>query len=64
MEKERRVEAHDSVERERMTLASLRRELELERDSSRALDHKAKAKIAELKSSLDMERARTEEINR
>lgn len=64
MERERRMEAQDAAERERMTVASLRRELELQRDTSRTTDVKSKAKIAELKSALDMERAKSEEVNR
>ena len=54
----------ESLERERVALASTQRELSLEKDQHRGMESKYKAKVAEMRAALEMEKARCEEANR
>ena len=63
-EKQSHLEAVSALERERLTVSSLRRELDLERDQLRNSQNKYKAKIEQLRASCDVQKARCEEINK
>ncbi len=58
------MEAVTALERDRMTLASLHRELDLEKDQHRNAETKYKAKLTELRTVIDMEKAHVEEMSR
>ena len=63
-EKQSHLEAVSALERERLTVSSLRRELDLERDQLRNSQNKYKAKIEQLRASCEVQKARCEEINK
>ena len=53
MERERRQETSSMLAQERLTVNSLRRELDMEKTQHHKTDTRYKAKVAELKSSND-----------
>lgn len=63
-EKERSDEATHTLEREKHVVGGLRRDLNLEKDQIRSIENKHRAKLAELKTQLEMERARREELDK
>lgn len=62
-EKERSAEATSALDRERMRVTTLQRELEVEREKHHATDVKYKSKVSELKSSVESEKTRNDELN-
>ena len=64
LEREQCTAAKSSLERERVTSGSLRRELDLEREQHRQTKNKYKTKVTELKTNLEVEKSKTDEINR
>ena len=63
-EKQSHLEAVSALERERMTVASLRREVDLERDQHCNTHTKYKAKVEQMRASLELHKSRAEEINK
>ena len=64
LEKERRTEAQTSLDNEKVVCAGVRRDLELERSTRHHVENKYKGRIAELRTAIELDRAKNEEINR
>ena len=64
LEREQCTAAKSSLERERVTSGSLRRELDLEREQHRQTKNKYKTKVTELKTNLEVEKSKCDEVNR
>ena len=62
-DKEQLSEANSTLERERMTGNSLRRELDMERDQHRTTERQYKSKVTELRATAETEKARNDELN-
>ena len=64
IEREHCASAQSALERERVTLASLRREVEVEKEQHRATKNKYKAKVTELRTAIDVEVSKADDVNR
>ena len=63
-EKERRLQAVTALEKEQMNVDRLKRELAFERDQVRSLQTQQKSKVYEIRTALELEKSRAEEMNR
>ena len=64
VEKERRQEVEGKQTSESLTIASLRRELQMEKDQHHNTETRYKGKVAELKAELELQKAKVDELNR
>ena len=58
IEREHCTAAQSALERERVTSSSLRRELEVEKEQHRATKNKYKAKVTELRTTIEVEKSK------
>ena len=64
IEREHCTVAQSGLERERVTAASLRRELDVEKEQHRTTKNKYRAKVTELRTEVEVEKSKTDDINR
>ena len=63
-EKERCLTAQNQLSRDKMSMSSVKRDFDLEKEKRHSDETKHKTKLSDLRTALDMERARCNELNR
>lgn len=62
IERDRRLEAENAQELEKVALASLRQDLELERKNLRSAECEHKARVKQLSTAVELERAKSNDL--